>query len=491
MGLLFKNGTVITASDMLRADVLVKGETIHSLAESIGAAGHEVIDCTGRYVMPGGIDVHTHLHLPLAETGANSGYIDGHRAAAFGGTTTHLDFVSQPIGGTLADGLAQWRRKAVDACIDYGFHMTVTDPRPEVLDEIASMLDEGITTIKVLMAYKGSFMVDDEGLFNILRRCNDHAMLVMVHCENGDVEYLIRQDLVQQGKLTPNYHADSRPAEIEAEATGRAIMMAGLTGCPLYVVHMTNAGSIAALRRGRAAGYPVMGETCPQYLAFTASEHLNLPGFESAKYVCSPPLRTVQDQDALRLALRDGTIQVVGTDHCDFWYEGGVGPWQAWAATHDNQDWDLYEAQDSSYRRPGKELGREDFTRIPNGLPGIEDRMRVMWHLLVNGGTLTPPQFVALHCTNPARIFGMAGKKGSLTPGADADLLVWNPATEETIQAATHHMRTDYNCYEGMQVRGKPEQVYLRGRKIVDGDTWTGETGSGQYIHRQPGAPVL
>ncbi|MGB1285178.1 MAG: amidohydrolase family protein [Aggregatilineales bacterium] len=491
MGVLFKNGTIITADAMFKADLLVEGEQISCIATQIDAAEHKIVDCAGRYLMPGGIDVHTHLHLPLGETSANSGYIDGHQAAAFGGTTTHIDFVSQPIGGTFAEGLAQWRRKAIDACIDYGFHMTLTDPRPDVIASIPGLLEQGINTIKVLMAYKGSFMVDDTGILQAMRACEKHGMLVMTHCENGDAEAFLRENLVAEGKLTPNFHADSRPAALEAEATNRAIMMSEITGCPLYIVHMTCNGAIDALRRGRSAGLSVMGESCPQYFFFTADEHLNLPDFEAAKYVCSPPIRTPSDQDTLWKALSDGTLQVIATDHCDFWLDGGRGDWQSWAAKHDNQDWDVFEAQQPDNRRPGKELGRDDFTRIPNGLPGIEDRMHIMWHYSVNSGRITPSQFVALHCTNPARIFGMASKKGALIPGADADILVWNPETTHTISAKSHHMRTDYNCYEGVTVRGKAEQVYLRGRKIVDGDTWLGETGAGQFVPRGATITVL
>jgi len=491
VGTLLQGGTVVTDSAMFPADVLIEGEQIARIGAALPADGHTRIDCTDRLLLPGGIDVHTHLHLAVAETGANSGYDAGHRAAAFGGTTTHMDFVSQPIGGTLAEGLAIWRRKAEIASIDYGFHMTVVDPRDEVLAEIPAMLDEGIPTIKLLMAYKGAFMIDDEGLYKVMQVCQQHDMLVMTHCENGDAEALLRRDLLVAGKTAMNYHADSRPASIEAEATNRAVMMAGVTGAHLYVVHMTCDGALKALRRGRRQGLPVMGETCIQYFLLTAEEHLGRPGFEAARYICSPPLRTQRDQEALWRAARLGEIQVVATDHCDFWWEGGVGPWQEWAATHDNHTWDAYEAQDPTYRRPGKELGRDRFDRVPNGLPGIEDRLLLLWHHGVNGGRLTPSQFVALTSTNPARIFGLAGRKGAIQPGADADILIWDPAAEHVISAQTHHMKTDYNCYEGTQVRGKPEKVFLRGRMIIDGDRWLGEQGAGRFLARGADGQVL
>lgn len=484
MGKLFKDGTLVTASEMTPADVLVEGERVHTIGADIDPTGHEVIDCAGKYILPGGVDVHTHLYLPLAETCSNSDFDTGHRAAAFGGTTTHIDFAVQPLGGTLAEGVRIWQEKAAPAGIDYGFHMTLTDPRPEVLKEIPSMLDYGINSMKILMAYKGSFQVDDSGLFQTMRIAARHGMIVMVHAENGDVEYHLRAELLRAGLRTPNWHAASRPAALEAEATNRAIMMAGITGCPTYIVHMTCAGAVDALRRARADGVRVMGETCPQYVTLTAAEHLGKPDFEAAKYVCSPPIRAQDDHDALWHALRDGTLATVATDHCDFWFEGGRGPWREWAAEYGQSEWPAYERQNPTYRRPGKELGRDDFTRIPNGLPGIEDRLPVMWELGVNGFHISPMRFVELHCTNPARIFGLYPRKGTIIPGGDADLAIWNSETVRTISAKKHHMHTDYNVYEGLEVRGWPERVYLRGRLIVDGERWLGENGFGQHIPR-------
>lgn len=490
MGTLFKNGTVITASDMVKADVLVEGEVVSLIGRDIPAASHTVVDCTGKYLMPGGIDVHTHLDLPFGGTDSNDDFESGHIAAAFGGTTGHIDFVIQPKGGSLADGLKIWRKKAEIACVDYGFHLAITDLRQDVLEEIPSLIHEGVTSLKLFMAYKNVFMVDDTTLFKAMQVAAKHGMIVMVHAENGDVEAQLTPQLVAAGKTDPKYHASSRPPEIEGEATNRAVMMAGLTGCSLYVVHMTCEPSIQALQRGRALGYPVMGETCTQYLFLTVEEHLAAPGFEGAKFVCSPPIRTKHDQEVLWKALRDSTLQIVSTDHCDFWYEGGKGPWQEW---HQKQggNWVGFEAQDPSYRRPGKELGKGNFAKIPNGMPGLEDRMMVMWHHGVNGGRFSPNRFVELNCTNPARIFGMYPRKGTIAVGADADIVVWDPNKEHTISAKTHHMRVDYNVYEGMRVRGVPVQVYLRGRKIVDGDKWVGEKGKGQFIPRSPHAPVL
>lgn len=491
MGLLFKNGTVITASDMTKADVLVEGDIITLIGQQIDPAGHDVVDCSGKYLMPGGIDVHTHLDLPFGGTISNDDFDIGHKAAAFGGTTMHIDFVIQPKGGTLHDGLETWRKKAAVAQIDYGFHMAITDLNDAVMEEIPTMVDEGITSLKLFMAYKNVFQIDDATLFKTMRQAAKNGMIVMVHAENGDVEASLTPALLAAGKTDPKYHASSRPPEIEGEATNRAVVMSGLTGCPLYVVHMTCEPAIAALRRGRALGYPVMGETCVQYFFLTVEDHLAMPGFEGAKFVCSPPIRTKEDHAVLWQAVRDGTLQVVSTDHCDFWYEGAKGPWEEWAKKTGGTDWVGYEKQDPSYRRPGKELGLGNFAKIPNGMPGLEDRMMVMWDAGVNGGKISPTRFVELNCTNPAKIFGMYPQKGTLSVGSDADILVWDPEKPHTISASTHHMRVDYNCYEGMTVKGVPVQVYQRGKKLVDGDNWYGTNGAGKFVPRKPHAPVL
>ena len=492
MGTLFKNGTIITASDMVSADVLVEGEIVTLIGKDLSGNGHDVVDCAGKYLMPGGIDVHTHLDLPFGGTISNDDFDVGHKAAAFGGTTTHIDFVVQPIGGSLRDGLETWWAKSRHlAQIDYAFHMAVTDLNDAVMKEIPTLIDEGITSLKLFMAYKNVFQVDDATLFNTMRVAAEHGMIVMVHAENGDVEAALTPALLADGKTDPKYHAASRPPEIEGEATNRAVVMSGLTGCPLYVVHMTCEPSIAALRRGRALGYPVMGETCVQYFFLTVDDHMALPGFEGAKYVCSPPIRSTHDQGILWQAVRDGTLQAVSTDHCDFWYDGGHGPWQEWEEKTGGTDWAGYEKQDPSYRRPGKELGMGNFAKIPNGMPGLEDRMMVMWQAGVNSGKLSPSRFVELHCSNPAKIFGMYPRKGTIAVGSDADILVWDPQQEHTISAAAHHMRVDYNCYEGMTVKGVPIQVYQRGNKLVDGDQWLGSNGAGQFVARVPNAPVL
>ncbi len=491
MGTLFKSGTIITAGEMTRADVLVEGEIVTLIGLDLSPQGHTVIDCTGKYLLPGGIDVHTHLDLSFGGTYSNDDFETGHKAAAYGGTTAHIDFVIQPKGGSLRDGLAEWREKAKLAQIDYGFHMAIRDLNEDVLEEIPLMVEEGITSLKLFMAYKGVFQVDDATLFRAMQQAERSGMIVMVHAENGDVVAQLTESLLADGKTDPVYHSASRPAEVEAEATNRAVMMSGLTGCPLYVVHMTNEGAVDALRRGRALGYPVMGETCIQYFFLTVEDHMAQPNFQGAKYICSPPIRTTHDQKVLWQAVKDGSLQVVSTDHCDFWFEGGVGPWQEWSAAH-NGEWAAFEAQDPTYRRPGKELGKGNFAKIPNGLPAIEDRMMMLWHAGVNTGKLTPQRFVELNCTNPARIFGMYPRKGTIAVGSDADIVVWDPLKTHTISAKTHHMRCDYNLFEGTEVQGVPVIVYQRGYCLVDenGD-WQGIKGAGLYIPRAPYAPVL
>jgi dihydropyrimidinase len=491
MGTVFKGGTIITASERIQADVLVEGEIITLIGKNLPTRGHTVVNCKGKLLLPGGIDVHTHLDLPFGGTYSNDDFDVGHKAAAFGGTTAHIDFVIQPKGGSLHDGLATWRKKAAPAQIDYAFHMAVTDLREDVMDEIPSMLDEGITSLKLFMAYKNVFQVDDTTLYKAMQKAAENGMIIMVHAENGDVEVQLRQKLLSDGKTDPLYHYYSRPPEIEGEATNRAVVMAGMANCRLYVVHMTCDHAVEALKKGRELGYPVMGETCVQYFYIDRDKHLGAKGFEGAKYVCSPPVRPSDQHGVLWQAVKDGTLQVVSTDHCDFWYEGGVGPWQEWSQAHNGGDWVEYEAQDPSYRRPGKELGKGDFSKIPNGLPAIEDRMMVTWHLGVNSGKISAEKFVELNCTNPAKIFGMYPRKGTISVGADADIVVWDPNKTRVLSAKTHHMRTDYNLFEGMRVKGVPVIVYQRGNKLVDGDQWLGTNGAGKFIHRSPHAAIL
>jgi dihydropyrimidinase len=468
MSTLFKNGTVVNAGDSFAADVLVDGEKIVMIGQSIPASDHKVIDAKGKYLIPGGIDVHTHLELPFGGTVSSDDFSTGHCAAAFGGTTTHIDFVIQPKGGSLHDGLADWHNKAGSkAQIDYGFHLAITDLRDEVMKEIPSLVNDGVTSLKLFMAYKGVFQIDDTTLFRAMTTAAENGMLIMVHAENGDVVDDLIKKYLSEGKTDPVYHAYSRPPQVEGEATNRAVVLAGIAGCPLYVVHMTCEDAITALRMGRAKGLPVMGETCIQYMFLTVKD-LEKPNFEGAKYVCSPPVRTEHDHKILWQALRDRTLQVVSTDHCPFWFEGGV-----------------------KGRIPGKELGKGSFAKIPNGLPVIEDRMKILWHYGVGEGHFDANRFVELTATNPAKIFGLYPRKGTIAVGSDADIVVWDPAKNETVSAHTHHMNTDYNIFEGRKIRGGAVAVFLRGQQIVDGDQWRGRNGQGQFLKRSAHAPVL
>ncbi len=455
MSVLIKGGTVVTAEWMDAADVLIDGETIGAVGAGLDAPEAEVVDATGRFVLPGGIDVHTHLAMPLGDIASSDDFYTGHVAAAFGGTTTHLDFANQSKGESLLAALDEWHARARDkACIDYGFHLTLTDVNKAVLDEIARLPQHGVSTIKMLMAYKGRIMVGDEDLFLAMRRARDAGILTMVHCENGDVIDILVREAVASGHVAPKYHALTRPPQLEGEATGRAIAMAEVLDAPLYVVHVTCEDALTRVREARARGSRVTAETCVQYLFFTA-DNLDTKGFEGAKWVCSPPFRQGKDHEVLWSALRDNSLSVVSTDHCPFDFETQTV------------------------------LGRDDLSRIPNGCPGIEDRLQVLHEAGVNGGRFNLQRFVDLTATTPARVFGLEGRKGAIAPGCDADIALWNMEAERTISVKTSHSAVDYNLYEGMKVRGFPERVYLRGKLLVDGDRFLGEPGSGRYLHRR------
>jgi dihydropyrimidinase len=473
MPTLIKNGTLVTASDTFRADVLIEGEIITHIGKDLPANGAQVIDASGLYVLPGAIDVHTHLELEMMGTCSSDDFYTGHKAAAFGGTTSHIDFAIQYKGETLAQALETWQAKARGrAVLDYGFHMTVTDPTEAALDEIPAMAEAGVTTIKLLLAYKGRLQVDDTALFKVLRKTAAHGMLTMVHAENGDALDVLIKQAVAEGHLTPEWHALTRPHWAEAEATLRAIALAAMADAPLYVVHMTCAASVEQLNYGRARGLPVMGETCTQYLFFSL-DHLRRP--DGAKWVCSPPFRTPADNEFLWQALAHGDLQVVSTDHCPFPYNG-ARPFN-------------YEGQ--PFQRAGKELGRDDFTKIPNGVPGIQDRAPMLWTHGVSAGRITLNRFVELTATHPAKIFGMYPRKGALAVGADADIVLWDPRVKKAMGVATSHQRTDYNLYEGMETSAWPVKVFRRGELIVDGEEWRGAPGSGRYLPRTPNAPMV
>ncbi len=455
MKTLFKRGTIVTASDLYRSDLLVEGERILAIGEGLSSPEAAVVEAEGCYLLPGGIDVHTHLDMPLGEISSSDDFRTGQIAAAFGGTTSHIDFAIQPKGAGLQEALEKWHAKARGkACIDYGFHMTVTDPTPAALDEIPALPELGVTSLKVFMAYKGRVQLDDEAVFRVMRLAAEADMLVMAHCENGDVIDLLVREAVAAGRTEPVHHALTRPQELEAEATGRAIALASVAGAPLYVVHLTCEQALGQVRAAQARGSRVWAETCAQYLFFTEDD-LARPGFEGAKFVCSPPFRTAADQEALWGGLADGSLSVVSTDHCSFDF-----------ATQ-------------------KTLGRASFAEIPSGVPVIEDRMVVLHSAGVGGGRLSLNRFVEVTATNPARLFGLYPRKGTIAVGSDADIVLFDPGAERTLGASSHHMRVDYSLFEGMAVQGLPVAVWVRGQQVVGGGGFIGQPGSGRFLHRE------
>ncbi len=465
MATLIKSGKIITASETFTADILIEGEKIAAIATHIPEQeSMQVIDAAGKLVMPGGIDAHAHFDLPMAGTVSSDDHYTGLKAAAFGGTTTVIDFISQDFEH-LGECVEAWHKKADEkAPIDFTGHMNITKFDPQVAAEIPGLKELGITSLKVFTAYNNRLRLDDGSIFKILRIARDNAMLVMVHAENGDVIEVLIQEALAAGHTAPEWHALTRPAWGEVEASFRTITLAAQAQAPVYIVHMNAKGEAENLRRARRMGLPVMGETCPQYMFFTI-EQLRRP--DGAKWICSPPMRSEEDKAGIWQAVEDGTIQVMATDHCPFFYDGTQPI--------------VYEGQKVAI--PGKELGKDDFTKIPNGLPGVGDRLMVFWTSAVVSGRISPNRFVEMTSTNPAKIFGLYPRKGTLLPGSDADIAIWDPEKEIKygVQYAQH--RTDYNLYEGWPLKGVVEKVLLRGRVIVDGGQWHGQRGSGQFVN--------
>lgn len=467
MKTLITNGTLVTDIEVFPADVLIDGGKIAAIGSLMEESGCEVVDASGMYLLPGGVDVHTHLALPMFGTMSSDDHYTGHKAAAFGGTTTVLDFISQD-SDDLAVNLAAWQQKALAlAAVDYSFHMNLTHFTPHVAEQIPQLTAWGIPSVKMFTAYNGRLRLQDGEIFQVMRICREYGILPMLHAENGDVIEVLVREALAAGHTAPIWHARTRPAWAAAESSWRGIALAAMAESPLYLVHMNSVGEVEQLRLAREKGLPVFGETCPPYLFFTEEELLRQDG---AKWVCSPPLRTHKDQEALWQGLEDGVLQTIGTDHCPFFFNGAQPI--------------LYEGEWISI--PGKELGVGDFTKIPNGLPGVGDRMPILWSFGVQTGRLTPQQFVALTSTNPAKLFGMYPQKGSLLPGTDADLVIWDPSKELVYGASVAQHRTDTNLYEGWQLRGFPHQVYLRGQLIVDQGRWKGRRGMGSFIARSP-----
>jgi len=467
MKTLIKNGTLITASDTFQADILIEDGKIVEIGQLLQIPDAVPVEASNRLILPGGVDPHTHFDLEMFDTVSSDDHYTGHKAAAFGGTTTVMDFVVQePQGFKYSVDL--WLEKAQKAAIDYSFHMNLTHFDEQVAVDIPMLVQMGITTMKVFTAYNGRLRLDDGSIFKALRIAKENGMLTLLHAENGDVIEELIPEALAAGHTSPEWHALTRPAWGAAEAGLRVAGMASVADAPLYIVHMNAAGEVDMLEYAREHGVNVMGETCPQYLFFTI-DHLRRP--DGAKWICSPPMRTETDNARLWAGLSDGTIQTIGTDHCAFFYDG-TQPIE-------------YEGEQITI--PGKELGADDFTKIPNGLPGVGDRLPIMWTYGVRAGKMTANQFVALTATNPAKIFGLYPRKGAVLPGSDADIVIWDPEKKVKYGVAHAQHRTDYNLYEGWELIGYPEKVFLRGELIVDNEQWLGRRGMGQFMKRGAG----
>jgi len=456
MSVLIKGGRIVTASDDYVGDIFIDDGTISLIGESLDVAADKVIDATGKYVMPGAIDPHTHIEMFFGGTTTIDDFTSGTIAAAFGGTTTLVDFCVQAPGTSFRQALDNYYEK-IDRCkpvIDVGFHIAVTDLREGgTLEELAKLPDEGITSYKLFMAYKGAVMVDDETLFKVMEVAADTGALVMVHAENGDAIDLIVKKAVAEGKTEPIWHARTRPMETEAEATNRAIQLAHVAGAPLYVVHVSCQPSVEPIALAREKGWNVHGETCTQYL-FIDETALEKPNFEGAKYVYTPPPRPKAEQEHLWKALGSDVLSVLSTDHCPFnWPEQ-------------------------------KGINGKEFQVIPNGGPGIENRLHMLYTHGVRTGRISLNRFVELVSTNPAKLFGLYPRKGTIAPGADADIVVWDPEKKVAISAATHHTNVNYNLFEGEQVTGAPEVVLVRGQVVVENDSLVAKPGHGQFVKR-------
>jgi dihydropyrimidinase len=459
---LITGGTVVAADGSSRADVLIDGETIALIGRDLAATGltaDEKIDAAGKYVIPGAIDVHTHMELPFGGTFAKDTFETGTRAAAFGGTTTIIDFAVQSRGKSLREGLDAWHAKAEgNAVTDYGFHMIMSDVNDATLAEMDTLVGEGVPDFKLFTAYPGVFFSDDGAVFRAMQRTRENGGLIMMHAENGPAIDIVAAEYAESGKTDPYYHGVVRYPIFEGEATNRVIRLAEAAGVPVYIVHLSARDALNEVRAARDRGAMAFAETCPQYLFLSLDDLGN--GFEGAKFICSPPLRPKDHQEELWSGLRKDDLQVVSTDHCPFDFKGQ------------------------------KELGRGDFRKVPNGLPGVEDRVDLLHDGAVVAGRLTRERWVDVISTAPARMFGLYPRKGAVTVGSDADLVVYDPNRKRTISAKTHHMDVDYSCYEGRTVQGASDVVFSRGSAVVRDGQFTGRKGYGQFLKRST-SPVL
>ena len=453
MSTLIKSGRIVTAEQDYTADIYIEREKITTIGADLSVAADAVFDAGGKYVIPGGIDVHTHMDMPLGGTTSSDDFETGTRAAAFGGTTCIIDFATQAKGQKMREALDVWWKKGEKSTVDYGLHMIITDLPDAHLEDMNDMVREGLTSFKLFMAYPGVLMVDDATIFRAMRQTGSNGALVCMHAENGGVIDLLVRKALAEGKTAPIYHALTRPATAEGEAVNRAIALAQMAGAPVYIVHVSSADALERVSEARDRGIPVFAETCPQYLLLSIEE-LERPDFEGAKFVFTPPLREKWHQERLWKGLKNNTLQVVSTDHCPFCF------------------------------KEQKELGRGSFAKIPNGGPGVENRLQLLFHHGVNLKRISLNRWVELVSTAPAKMFGLYPRKGTIAVGSDADLVIWNPEAEHTISARTHHMRVDYSMFEGFRVKGNAERVFSRGALIVDGSTWLGKPGRGAFIRR-------
>ncbi|MGE0883819.1 MAG: dihydropyrimidinase [Blastocatellales bacterium] len=457
MRTLIKNGHIVTAVDSYIADLLIDGETVAMIGKDLSSVVGQVdktIDATGKLVIPGGIDPHTHMDLPFSGTSSSDDFETGTRAAAFGGTTSIIDFAVQYKGQSLNEALDVWFAKAEGKAVaDYGFHLICTDLPDERLPEMKAMIDQGVSSFKLFMAYPGVFLVDDGTIFKAMTAAGEHGGLICMHAENGVVIDVLVKRALAAGHTAPKYHALTRPTKAEAEGVHRAIAIAEMANSPVYIVHLSCYDALKEVQNARDLGLPAYAETCPQYLLLDYSLY-EKPGFEGAKYVMTPPLRDRENQEKLWRGLRSDDLQVISTDHCPF------------------------------CMKEQKELGVDDFSKIPNGGPGVENRMSLIYHHGVAAGRIDLNRFVELTSTAAAKIFGLFPRKGTIAVGSEADIVIFDPNREQTISAATHHMRVDYSAYEGWKVKGVTEIVLSRGNVIVENGEWKGKAGAGQFLKR-------
>ena len=461
MRTLIRDGTVVSADGAERADVLIDGESIAAVAapaagltDTWAEGADQVVDATGRYVIPGGIDSHTHMDMPFGGTRSADTFETGTRAAAWGGTTMIIDFAIQTKGESILAGMDTWRSKSEGACaIDYSFHAIISDVTEAALKEMDVLVDQGVTSFKLFMAYPGVFYATDKDIYRAMDRAAGNGALIMMHAENGIAIDAIVEAALARGETDPLYHGLTRPAELEGEAAARAVRLAQVSKAPLYIVHLSSRPALDAVVEARARGQNTFAETCPQYL-FLSEDDMGRPGFEGAKFVCTPPLRPREHQADLWRGLRTDQLSVVSTDHCPFCY------------------------------KEQKELGVGDFTKIPNGLPGVEHRMDLIYQGVV-AGEISLSRWVDVTSTTPAKMFGVFPRKGTIAPGSDADIVVYDPTATQVLSASTHHMAVDYSCYEGMEITGRVERVFSRGRQVIAGGEYTGAAGHGRFVARQ------